>query len=97
MADCYIMELVSAASAIGSANPPVPPQPAITVQKIAIGAHTESNAFSDRTRAIMIVADGACHYEVGANPTASSTTMLLPANVPVVLGVAPGLKISVAT
>jgi len=97
VADCYISEHMSAASAIGTANPPVLPQPALAVQKIAIGATTQSNAFSDKTRAIMIVADGPCHFSIGESPTASTSTMLLPSGVPMVFGVPPGYKIAVST
>ncbi len=96
MADCYISEHVSAASAIGTANPSVLPQPAIQVQKITIGAHSEKT-LSSTTRAIMIVADGACHFAIGAAPVADANSMLLPANVPMIFGVAPGAVISVAT
>jgi|GEM_PF-4084175 len=96
MADLYVSEFVSAASAIGTANPPVCPQPALAIQKIAIGgASVQSSAFNARTKAVMLVADGACHVLFGADPTATAASMLIPANVPIVFGVISGGKLAV--
>lgn len=97
MADCYIREFTHAWSEDGTHAPDVFPEPAITTQKIAIGASTQSAAFNSRTRAIEIVADGACHYEIGTNPTASATTGYLPANTPIARCVPPGYKIAIST
>lgn len=98
MADLYIAELTSAVSVIGTTAPTVPPFPPITIQKLAIGgASVPSNAFDPKTKALLLIADGACHIEVDEAPVASATTMLLPANVPLVIGVPQGYKIAVIT
>ena len=75
----------------------LPPAPPLAVQKITIGGSTQSAAFNAKTKMIVLVADGACHFQVGPDPTASTTTQFLPANVIRQLGVAEGLKIAVST
>lgn len=98
MADCYIEEYSNVGSGGGTYFAGgVPPAPPITVQKIAIGASTQSSAFNNKTKMIAIVADGACHFAIGENPTASSTTQFLPANTVRLLGVPYGFKIAVST
>jgi len=102
MADLYISEHYSAVSIIGTTDPAVLPQPALAIQKIAVGASTPSAAFGPNTKAVMLVADGPCHYVFGDNlgsapPAASTSSMLLPANVPVIFGVSPGQKLAVST
>lgn len=65
-------------------------------QNVAIGAGSlQSTAFGTNTTLIRIVGTAACHYAIGANPTASATTSYLPANVVEYIGVAPGQKIAV--
>jgi hypothetical protein len=98
VADLYVGEHKWGYSGQGSMVAQILPQPSLAVQKISIsGASTQSSAFNDRTRAIEIVADGACHIAIGDDPTAAATTMLLPANTPRIYGVSPGQKIAVIT
>jgi hypothetical protein len=98
MASCYIEEYAAVGSGGGSYFAGgVPPAPSLAVQKIPIGAATQSAAFNDKTQMIAIVADGACHFSVGEDPTAAATTEYLPANTVRLLGVPHGYKISVAT
>lgn len=98
MADLYVSEYKNVGSGGGSYFGPHMPEPALTVQKIAIaGATAQSAAFNNETKAITIVADGACHYAVGEDPTATTSSMLLPANTPITLGVPRGYKIAVIT
>lgn len=98
MAVLYVSEHLSAVSVIGTTAPAVLPQPALTIQTVAIGAgSTQSSAFGSRTSAIEIVSDIDCHFSVGPNPTASATTMYLPAKTPRIYGVANGDKIAVIT
>lgn len=96
MADLYVSEFQNVGSGGGSYFGPHMPQPAVTVQKIAIGGTSvASAAFNDLTKAITIVADGACHFAIGATPAAAATSMLLPANTPMTFGVPYGYKIAV--
>lgn len=99
MADCYIEEYANVGSGGGSYfGTPVPPAPAVDVQKIAIGGTSvQSAAFNNRTKMIVIVADGACHFEVGADPTATTSSAYLPANTVRELGVPYGYKIAIRT
>lgn len=98
MADCYIEEYANVGSGGGSYFAgAVPPAPPLAVQKITIGASAQSTAFNDQTKMIAIVADGACHFAIGEDPTASATTQYLPANTVRLLGVPYGYKIAVAT
>lgn len=102
MADLYIAEFgPNALSTVGTTLANMFPQPAITVQKIAIGASTVSAAFNAQTRAVLLVADGPCHVEFNnagaADPAAGTTDLLIPANVPIPFGVQPGAKLAVST
>jgi len=96
MADLYISEHKNGVSGIGTYVAQMLPEPAVTIQKVAIGgASVQSAAFNEKTYAVQIVADGACHVLFGSDPTATSSSMYLPANVPYYRGVAPGDKIAV--
>lgn len=99
MADLYIEEYSNIGSSWGTAFAPgMPPGRTLADQKVAIaGASAQSSAFGADTRMIVITADGACHFKIGSDPTASATTSLLPANTPRAFGVAPGDKIAVIT
>lgn len=53
-----------------------------TVQNVAIGvSSTQSGTFQVDTRVIRVIADQICFIAIGANPTASSSTTRLAANV----------------
>jgi hypothetical protein len=97
MSDCYIEEFVNGVSTIGTMAAQESPQPSLAVQKITIGASTQSSAFNARTNAVELVADGACHYKFGADPTASTSTGYLPANTVRRFAVIPGTKVAVST
>jgi hypothetical protein len=98
MADCYIEEYANVGSGAGSYFAGgVAPCPPLTVQKITIGASTQSTAFNDKTTMIAIVGDGACHFAIGADPTATTASQYLPANTVRLLGVPHGYKIAVAS
>src|SRR5262245_29712468 len=73
----------------------------INGRNVSIGASSVQSAAFDTSdaqhppRLIRICATGACHYLVGANPSALATSPLLPANVVEYLNVRPGEKIAV--
>ena len=52
-------------------------------------------AFGSATRFAVVTADTACHYLVGADPTATTSCNRLPANQMIVLAVRKGLKLAV--
>lgn len=52
-------------------------------QKVALsGTSAQSEALSGTTRLVRLCASGACYIKFGANPTATSSDMYLPANSP---------------
>lgn len=73
-------------------------EPGLAVQRVAIGAGSvQSASFNARTRFIAVNVDVTCSYQVGSNPTAAATTMRIPQNGTIYLGVTPGDKIAFIT
>lgn len=71
-------------------------EPSTRNQQVEIAASSgQSQALSDVTRFVRLHAEAACRVVVGANPTASSTSMRMGAGGTEYLGVSPGLKIAV--
>lgn len=71
-------------------------EPCTRTQQVAVGASSaQSLVFADTTRFIRIHSDVACRVAIGANPTASTTSMRVGAGGTEYLGVLPGLKIAV--
>jgi hypothetical protein len=65
-------------------------------QKVTIGGSSvQSNAFSQRTNFITIVADAACYIDIGSNPTATTSTRYLVSGVYRTFKVQSGHKIAV--
>jgi hypothetical protein len=71
--------------------------PAVAEQTVAIGTVTSSSAFNAQTRFIRVHVDAICSIEIGAAPTATTSTARLAANTTEYFAVAPGHKISVIT
>ena len=70
--------------------------PAKTHQKLTItGTTGQSNAFDGATGIIRVHTDAICSIEIGADPTATTSTMRLAANQTEYFGVKPGDKIAV--
>lgn len=65
-------------------------------QVLAIGSSSAaSNAVGSNTTAVQLIATVACFISVGASPTAvANTSMYVPANIPIYIGVGPGQKIA---
>jgi len=67
-----------------------------TTQKLSTNnSSTASAAFGSQTEYIRIVGDANCHFVLGASPTASATSALLPSGEIEMLKVSPGEKIAV--
>lgn len=94
MATVFISEFSSLAKVSGA---PIAMMPPIAEQTVAIGVETDSNAFNAATRYIRVQNDAICSIAVGLTPTASTTTMRLPADNVEYFGVQPGHKLSVIT
>lgn len=92
MATLYISEFTNAVSSIGTTKPQVPPQPSSVDQTVDITSGSlQSDAFSSRTNAVLLVADEDCSIAFGDDPTATTDNLLLPAKVPMMFGVWPGM------
>lgn len=75
---------------------PVAHLPAPVVQQLTVGAASvQSVAFQANTGLIRIKTDTPCRIEVGANPTAVATSLLLAAGDTEYFGVTPGQKLAV--
>lgn len=95
MASLFVSEFAIGVSPFGSYQAQMLPQPALADQVVDIGMQSaQSDAFGSDTHVVLLVADTACHVQFGADPTAAGTTMLIPANVPIPFGVAPGHKVA---
>ena len=66
-------------------------------QVVAIGGSSaQSSAVGANTTAVLVCSTVACFVAVGANPTAvANTSMYLPANTPLFVGLAGGQKVAV--
>lgn len=67
-----------------------------TVQTVSISGTSAatSNAVGSETRVIRIIATTACHYIIGASPTATTSDTYLPANTFEYIKINPGEKIA---
>ena len=70
-------------------------RPGTTVQKLNTNNSSTASAFGSQTEYIRIVGSANFHFVLGANPTASATSALLPSGEIEILKVSPGEKIAV--
>lgn len=96
MAVCYIAEFADLAHLDGC---PVAMMPPLAEQTVAIGAEADSSAFNASTRYIRVQNDAICSIAIGLAPTASTSTLRLPAESIEYFAVprGAGYKISVVT
>jgi hypothetical protein len=67
-----------------------------TTEKItSSGTSVQSTAISDNIFYVRIAADAACHLEIGVNPTATTSSIYLPADDYEYFKISPGEKIAV--
>lgn len=79
-----------------SAGMPVAQEPGeVNPTPVSFTTATQSAAFSDRTQYVTIIGSAAFHYLVGANPTATTDHLRIPANTLWSFGVQAGHKLSV--
>ena len=71
--------------------------PSLADQTVAVGASSvQSAAFNSNTRVVRLSSDVVCSVKFGSSPTATTTTMRLPANSVEYFGVAANTVIKVA-
>lgn len=75
----------------------IPNAPPDASQVVTFTTSTKSTAFAARTDYIEFICDAAAHYKVGADPTATTSDMLVAANERVYRKVTPGHKIAFVT
>lgn len=74
---------------------PVPSEPGVADQTVTFTTATQSSAFDAATRYIRVIGSAAFHYSVGTNPTATTSSLKWPADMPLDIEVPSGNKISV--
>jgi len=71
-----------------------PLEPSVATQKIAYTSAAASAAFNANTQFIRVIASADVHLLFSANPTATATSMFLPANTVEYFAVNPAQKVS---
>lgn len=66
----------------------------VNPQKVNFSTSTQSNAISAHVDIIRLVSDVACYIEIGQNPTATTSSIYLPAGIPEYLRVPFNSKIA---
>ena len=90
------MALNKILTAASNLNQPMsaPEWDAANTVKVAIGATSVQSGAIEK-RYLLVTATAACHIDIGANPTATTDLMYLPANVPFVMSFTAGDRIAV--
>lgn len=96
MATASVVEYTSLAST-RSEGFPAPLEPGVAQSAITIGTTTQSAAFATTTKLVRVSATAACHVVFGANPTATTAGIHIPAGgmVDFFVGYRSGLKLAV--
>lgn len=96
MATLYITEFTTIATRISGA--PIAQMPPVAEQTRSIsGSSAQSSAFNLATRFVQLHTDAICSIAIGLNPTATTSTMRLPADTTVYFGVTAGDKVAAIT
>lgn len=67
----------------------------VTTSKVAMsGTSAQSSAIGANIQYVRLVADAACHYNIGVNPTATTSTIYLPANEIEIIKISEGEKVA---
>jgi hypothetical protein len=91
MAQLWIREY-RALARNGSAQAPL--EPGTDQSVVTFSASAQSAAFAAGTSFVALIADAAFHYVVGANPTATTGALKVPANTLMFIGATPGHKVA---
>jgi len=97
MAKLWITEYTTAgADSTGNSLPMAAHPPAVVQTPVTItGSSAKSAAFGTTTRFVRLRADAACHFVVGADPTATTDSTPLDANAAEYFQVPAGYKLAV--
>lgn len=73
-----------------------PQEPDLGTEALTLSSGSvQSAVIQDQCKLMRIVGDDDFHVEFGANPTATTTSMYIPADTPCFFGVNPGHKVAV--
>lgn len=96
MATLYITEFSALATKVTDA--PIAQMPPVAEQTRSIsGSSAQSSAFNAATRFVQLHTDAICSIAIGANPTATTSTMRMPADTIIYFGVTAGDKVAAIT
>lgn len=98
MATVYITEFSESGFGQVARGLPIASLPAITTQTRTVsGTSAQSSAFNAKTKVIRVHTDAICSILVGADPTATTSNMRLPADHTEYFAVQPGDKLAAIT
>jgi len=69
-------------------------RPKSTSKVTMSGSSAQSSAIGANIQYVRLAADAACHYEIGVNPTATTSTVYLPANEIEIIKISEGEKVA---
>lgn len=97
MATLFVKEFTNQGLTVTNVPVPVPAEPSIAEQTVAISAgSTQSAAFQATTQLVGVTCDAICSIKVGTNPTATAVMQRLPAGATYYFTVPPGLAYKIA-
>lgn len=70
-------------------------RPKSTEKVTSSGTSAQSSTISDNIFYVRVAADAACHIEIGVNPTATTSSIYLPADDYEYFKISPGEKVAV--
>lgn len=96
MAKIYITELANKGSAESGVGIEIASMPPLAEQTVAVaGASAQSAAFNAKTKFVRIATDTPVNLAFGANPTATTSLLYMPAGSVEYFAVAPNMKVAV--
>jgi hypothetical protein len=96
MAVLYVTEF-SEVPSVRNVPTPLAVEPAVAEQAVTFTTTTQSAAFNADTRYVRIYASADCHIRFGTNPTATTSTAKMKADVPEWRAVTQGHKVAAVT
>lgn len=92
MSKAYVTELTALSTRMTGAQ--IAQMPPVAEQTVTFTTTTQSNAFNSATRFIRVTSPAICSIAIGSNPTATTSTMRMPADTVEYFGVTAGDKIA---
>lgn len=74
---------------------PIPKEPGTDQTPVTFSTSTQSAAFGAATKFVTIYGSAAFHFVVGVDPTATTSALKMPSDIPITIGVTAGQKLAV--